>query len=128
MKRPTLPPPAMTTRTSVPPRRIARERLVEGLDVLGLHRDVQQVALLADRRGTREERRPEPPDGDDTGADRRLELAEQLTGPGVGKGSLDQTQLRRRVGPLRRRALRKQSAEHAVGRPRDRGDRGKAEP
>src|ERR1700754_3826993 len=110
MKRPTLPPPAMTTRTSVPPRRVAGQRLLEGLDVLGPHGDVQEVVLLPDRRRARYERRPQPPDADHSGADRSLELAERLAGPGVGEGPLDQTQLRRRGGPFCRGALREESA------------------
>src|SRR5262245_20355967 len=94
MKRPTLPPPAMTTRTSVPSRRLGRQRAVERVDVVRPHRDVQEVALLGHRIRARHERRPEAPDADDPGADLLLELDQRPAGPRVRHRPLDETQLR----------------------------------
>src|SRR6478672_12208446 len=93
MNRPTLPPPAITTRMSVTSLGRTDEMGVELADGVARGGEVDDVGLLQDGAGLRHRRGAVPPDRDDLGDAGDLQLLDGMAAPRAGHDPLDQDDL-----------------------------------
>ena len=111
-----------------PPVRRRARRARSARRASSTHEEAQVVAFLDDRVGRGDEPVPEPGQEGDADAGCRPRARRSAADPVGRRVDLVEADLAGRVAPRGLGAGRKQPAEHLVGGPGDRGDRGYAEP